>query len=62
MLPYSVDIYSQNGLLNELTNLVYRYPYVKKWVFKIDNEFRSRGLAYLDVSKILGRVLAKFTE
>lgn len=55
VLPYSIDIYNENSFLNELTNLVYRYPYVKRWVLKIDNESSSRGLAYIDVSKILGK-------
>lgn len=37
ILPYSVDIYTESSLLNELTNMIYRYPYVKRWVLKIDN-------------------------
>ena len=37
ILPYSTDIYSESSLLNELTNLIYRYPYVRRWLLKIDN-------------------------
>ena len=54
VLPYSSDIYSEFSLLNELTNLVYCYPEVRRWVLKIDNECESRGVAYLEVSKVLG--------
>ena len=61
-MPYSVDVYSQSGLLNELTNLIYRYPFVKRWVLKIDNETNSRGIAYIDVSRILGKFLLKLQE
>jgi hypothetical protein len=62
VLPYSVDIYSEFSLLNELTNLIYRYPYVKRWILKIDNEQESRGLAYIDVYKILGKKINKSAE
>lgn len=44
-------------MLNELTNLIYRYPFVKRWVLKIDNEGASRGVAYIDISKIIGKHL-----
>lgn len=44
-------------MLNELTNLIYRYPFVKRWVLKIDNEAASRGVAYIDISKIVGKQL-----
>jgi IQ domain-containing protein H len=62
VLPYSIDIYSQSSLLNELTNLIYRYPYVKRWLLKVDNESQSRGIAYIDVAKIFGKFLTKLAE
>jgi|688.fasta_scaffold568244_2 hypothetical protein len=35
--------------------MVYRYPDVNRWVFKIDSETSSRGVAILDTSKLLGK-------
>ena len=36
----------------KLTSLLVEFPRVPRWVFKLDNEFDSRGLAYLDVHSI----------
>lgn len=57
MLPYSIDIYNQSSLLNELTNMIYSYPQVRKWVLKIDSETSSRGVAVVDTSKLVGKRL-----
>ena len=35
---------------------------MKRWILKIDNETNSRGIAYIDVSRILGKFLLKLQE
>ncbi len=39
-------------MLHTLTKLVATNLNVERWVFKIDDEYGSRGVAYLDVSSI----------
>lgn len=62
ILPYSIDIYNEASLMNELTNLIYRYPLVRRWILKIDNENNSRGLAFIDVYKLLGKKVRRAVE
>lgn len=50
MPPTEFDIYSAQQLVEALAGLVTRNIAVRQWLFKIDNEFHSRGLALLDVA------------
>eukprot|EP00933_Yihiella_yeosuensis_P044804 TRINITY_DN40075_c0_g1_i1.p1 TRINITY_DN40075_c0_g1~~TRINITY_DN40075_c0_g1_i1.p1 ORF type:complete len:1134 (-),score=232.67 TRINITY_DN40075_c0_g1_i1:84-3485(-) len=50
--PWAVDIYDEDEFFTSLAGLVVRYPEVKTWVFKIDDERDSRGHAYIDLSKM----------
>ncbi|KRX06754.1 Protein kinase-like domain [Pseudocohnilembus persalinus] len=53
----AIEIYEIEELINTLTILLVSHPKVETWVFKIDNEFAGRGIAYLNVDSIKG-----FTE
>ena len=44
---------------NDLTKLIVKYSWVRIWVLKIDDEFESRGIAYLDPGKLLSKKLLK---
>lgn len=50
--PGSSEVESETQLLNTLTKLVAYNLDVQKWVFKINDEYGSRGIAYLDVTTI----------
>lgn len=41
-------------MLNTLTILCLKENYITTWVFKIDNEFSGRGIAYFSVGQIKG--------
>lgn len=36
-----------------------KYPSFTQWILKIDNEFRSRGLALIDCTKVLSKVIQR---
>lgn len=38
--------------MNTLALLIYKNQETKRWYFKIDDEFNSRGLAYFNVNSI----------
>lgn len=57
VLPYCSDIYNVNSFINELALLIVKYSEINRWVLKIDNEINSRGIAYLDISRIIPRKL-----
>ena len=48
--PGEYDIYNQQQLEENLAQLVTRNIKVTRWLLKIDNEFRSRGIAMIDVA------------
>ena len=50
--PGSYDIKNEKEFILTLTKLIAYNLDVQKWVFKIDNEFGSRGIAYLNVDAI----------
>lgn len=50
--PWVVDIYDEDEFYTSLAGLVVKFPQVRMWVFKIDDERDSRGHAYLDLSKL----------
>ncbi len=45
------DIYDSNELFDKLAILIVNNVKVNKWIFKIDNEINSNGLAYLKIKK-----------
>lgn len=47
-------------LANELAFMIQSRPHAWRWIFKIDNEQSSRGLAYLEVNKIIPKHMLKF--
>lgn len=51
--PYVVDIYDQVEFYTHLTKLIFNNKFVNRWIFKIDNEFRGRGTAYIDVENLV---------
>jgi hypothetical protein len=59
ILPFAKDIYSLKYLISQMTVLVLAHPHVGRWVLKIDNEFDSRGLAFVEVNKLLPRKMLK---
>lgn len=48
----SVDIYDEQEFFVSLAKLIANNLYVHTWIFKIDDEFNSRGHAYLNISQI----------
>jgi len=52
MPPAAYDIYSTDDCFQALTRLVVRYPNVKRWLFKMDDEFGGRGHAWIDMSHV----------
>ena len=50
--PGSFDIYDEKEFLLTLTKLIAYNLDVTSWVFKIDDEFGSRGIAYLNINTI----------
>lgn len=52
MPPAAYDIYSKDDCFQALTRLVIRYPNVKRWLFKMDDEFGGRGHAWIDMSHV----------
>ena len=50
--PGSFDIYDEKEFLLTLTKLIAYNLDVSQWVFKIDDEVNSRGLAFLDINNI----------
>lgn len=58
--PSSRDIASEEDLFNKLTILIARHPSVQMWVFKVDGEFRGRGIASisLDAIRVINEIRA----
>jgi hypothetical protein len=50
MPPCEFDIYSKQQFLSSLTKLVTNNLEIKRWLFKIDEEFDSRGIAFCDIT------------
>lgn len=50
--PWAVDIYDEDEFYTCLAGLVVKFPKVRTWVFKIDDERDSRGHAYIDLAKM----------
>lgn len=52
MPPAAYDIYSEDDCFQALTRLVIRYPLVRRWLFKLDDEFGGRGHASFDTASL----------
>ncbi|KAK7197657.1 hypothetical protein NESM_000717200 [Novymonas esmeraldas] len=50
--PGAVQLRSRVDLLHALTGLILEHRDVQRWLVKLENEFGSRGHAYLDVSRL----------
>jgi hypothetical protein len=46
------DIVDDDDLYSNLSRLIVDHLHVARWIFKIDNEFGGRGIAYFDVQHI----------
>lgn len=53
MPPSEYDVYSLGQLHECLAQLVTENLLVKRWLFKLDDEFDGRGIAYCDISEHL---------
>ncbi len=52
-IPISAwDIKAEEDFITSLLNLIRNYININIWIFKIDNEFNGRGIAYLNLEKI----------
>jgi len=52
-LPLSAwDIKTEEDFLSSLLNLIRSYININIWIFKIDSEYNSRGIAYINLEKI----------
>lgn len=60
--PSEFDIYSLPQLHDCLAQLVTENLHVKRWLFKMDNEFAGRGTAYCDISPHLNCYSAAVKE
>jgi hypothetical protein len=55
-IPFPVsawDISTEEEFYSSLAHLIATYPNFNVWIFKINNEYNGRGVAYLDISKNL---------
>jgi len=52
MPPAAYDIYSEEDCFLALTRLVIRYPLVRRWLFKLDDEFGGRGHVCFDMATL----------
>nr|XP_056721734.1 IQ domain-containing protein H [Euleptes europaea] len=48
--PGQHDIYTRQQMVEVLSQLIIDYPEVKRWIFKVDNDFGGNGNAYCDVT------------
>ena len=48
----AVDIYDTQEFYLQLAKLIANNLYVNIWIFKIDDEFSSRGHAYINIDSI----------
>ena len=47
--PGAYDLYSEHETLHSLARLIFQRLDIRRWLFKIDDEFLGRGHAWLDV-------------
>ena len=52
--PSSYEIYDEREFVNSLTLLIVNNPSIKRWVFKIDDEFAGRGIAFINLLEVKG--------
>jgi len=51
--PGEHDVYTPQQLHENMSRLICEYPYVKRWLMKLDGTFNGRGIAYVDVGTYL---------
>ncbi|KAJ7311062.1 hypothetical protein JRQ81_006660 [Phrynocephalus forsythii] len=51
--PGQYDVYSRQQMVEVLSQLIIDYPEVKRWIFKVDNDFQGNGTAYCDITRHL---------
>lgn len=58
--PCTRDIKSEEDLFNKLTILIARHTHVQMWLFKVNGEFRGRGIASisLDAIRVINEIRA----
>ena len=52
--PSSYEIYDEREFVNSLTLLIVNNPTIKRWIFKIDDEFGGRGIAFINLHEVKG--------
>lgn len=53
-MPYGeFDIYNKDQLYEQLAQAIVDNLHVQRWIFKLDDEFNGRGIAYCDIAKNL---------
>ncbi|EDV26484.1 uncharacterized protein TRIADDRAFT_63760 [Trichoplax adhaerens] len=51
--PSTCDIFTFQEFYDELTDLIINHVNIRRWLFKIDNEFDGRGTAYCEIAQYL---------
>ena len=59
--PSSLYLYKKEEIIPSLCKLIMENFHIERWVFKIDDEYKGRGIAYFDMSSVKGLVELKKT-
>jgi hypothetical protein len=62
-MPYGeFDIYNKDQMYESLAQAIVDNLHIQRWIFKLDDEFNGRGIAYCDIAKNLSCYNAALKE
>ncbi|CAD8086017.1 unnamed protein product [Paramecium sonneborni] len=54
--PTIRNIYDEKELINSLSVLIIKNPIINTWIIKVDDESQGRGIAWLEVQKMIKKI------